>query len=676
MTHYATLDYLPDLTFSQMATARSLTFTPHSVPSLGWDRVADVYGFNSFALLHSVYKFTAVEGATYDLFSISYADPYLLRIYDLKGNTIVANSEIDDGAPILLPAAGGSFKQDVIYNWVAPYSGTFYVEASWNQDNFFKYYSLSIYEDKDTTASRPTNLVASLNVGNPTPSSHGLTGDNIIDAMTTGHKWVLDATRVIDFSISWGFGGEYWIDPAEVSVNVTAALGSFSQLANVKFNYLGHFADPIEAARAGSEINVSLDSEWVFFDSANQWARAFFPSPLHNQTPYTGAAGDVYLNINSEANTLPSYDPGSAGWFLLLHELGHSMGLKHPHDDGGTGRPTLSEIGFDALDIDLATIMSYNDEAFANLVQWDPATPMILDALALQHLYGPNQNTHAGNTVHKLRGDDFYATLWDASGTDTLDVQTEPEGWTIFLPNAALSTSVNTLVGLAVPTSEFEQAAPQTVTWLLGDFENVLGSAFDDRIVSNAMDNQIDAGLGRDMVAWTQAHDQYRITPAASGWVVQSISGAGGTDRLQSVERLVFEDRAIALDLNGPAGTVAQTLGAVFGPASVNNLDFVGIGLHFLDAFGYSAHDLMQLALEARLGSKPSHDQVVNLLYTQLMGQAPSAEVKQGFVSLLDSGTHTIASLGNIAANTDINRTNIDLVGLAKTGLAYLPFEG
>ncbi|PVE05063.1 hypothetical protein B472_16445 [Limnohabitans sp. Rim28] len=446
-------------------------------------------------------------------------------------------------------------------------------------------------------------------------------------------------------------------------------------MANVKFNYLGHFADPVEAARAGSEINVSLDSEWVFFEYANQWARAFFPSPLHNQTPYTGAAGDVYLNINSEANTLPSYDPGSAGWFLLLHELGHSMGLKHPHDDGGTGRPTLSQIGFDALDIDLATIMSYNDEAFANLVQWDPATPMILDALALLHLYGPNHSTHAGNTVHKLRGDDFYATLWDASGTDTLDVQTEPKGWTIFLPNAALSTSVSTLVGLALPTSEFEQAAPQTVTWLLGDFENVLGSAFDDLIVSNAMDNQIDAGSGRDMVAWTQAHDQCLITPAASGWVVQSISGAGGTDRLQSVERLVFEDRAIALDLNGPAGTLAQTLGAVFGPASVNNLDFVGIGLHFLDDFGYSAHDLMQLALEARLGNKPSHDQVVNLLYTQLMGLAPSAEVRQGFVSLLDSGTHTIASLGNIAANTDINRTNIGLVGLAKTGLAYLPFE-
>ena len=41
MTTYATLDYLPDLTLSQMAAARTLTFKPYDVPSVGWDRVAD-----------------------------------------------------------------------------------------------------------------------------------------------------------------------------------------------------------------------------------------------------------------------------------------------------------------------------------------------------------------------------------------------------------------------------------------------------------------------------------------------------------------------------------------------------------------------------------------------------------------------------------------------------------
>ncbi len=676
MSNYATLDHLSDLTFSQMAGARTLAFEPHFAAGTGWDRVASVTGFNSGALLHSIYKFTAVAGATYDLFSTSYFDPFLLRVFDSQGNAIVANHEADDGAPLVL--SGVSYDQDVIFNWVAPYSGTYYVEASWNQGNFYKYYSLNIYEDKDTasTNSSASNVIASLNAGNPLPSAHRLTGDEIIDAMTTGYRWSLDGTRVIDVSISSGFSGEYWINPSEVTASLKAALATFSTFANVKFNYLGQFVDPMQAARAGSEINLSLDSEWTFFSAENQWARAFFPAPSYSQSPYTGAAGDVYLNINSDANSLPSYSPGSAGWFLLLHELGHSLGLKHPHDDGGTGRPTLSDIGFDALDMDWATIMSYNDEAFANLVEWDPSTPMVLDALALQYLYGPNTSTHAGQSVHVLQDQDFYTTLWDASGIDTLDVQAQAEGWTIILPHVTLTTSVNTKVGLALTNSDMVSDVPSNVIWLLGDFENVRGSAFDDVIFTNALDNQIQAGGGRDTVSWDQPHGQYRISATATGWMVQDTQDQGSVDQLQGVERLAFSDRTIALDLDGHAGTVAKVLGAVFGAASVRNLDFVGIGLHFMDDAGYSAESLMQLALQARLGSQASHAQVVDLLYTQVMQEPPTADVRQGFVDWLDSGQETVASLGVMAAETAFNRANIDLVGLARTGLAYVPFEG
>jgi hypothetical protein len=675
MTPYTTLDYLPDLTASQMLNARSLSFKPYSVPSVGWDRVAEVYGENAAALLHSVYKFTAVKGATYDLFSTSYFDPYLLRIYDLNGNTMVANDEKDDGAGINLTAAGGRFEQDVIYKWVAPYSGTYFVEASWNQGSYFKYYSLNIYEDKDS-AGAPTQALVGQNTGNPKPSTQGLPGDKVIDAMTTGYQWALDGTRTIDFSISSGFGGEYWNKPAEVSANLKAALETFSQLANVKFNDLGQFADPRQAALAGSEINLSLDGQGLYFSSSSMWARAFFPSPAQSQSPYAGAAGDVYLNIKSQANTLPSYAPGSAGWFLLLHELGHSLGLKHPHDNGGNGRPTLSDIGFAALDIDLATIMSYNDEAFANLVQWDPATPMVLDALALQHLYGANTSTNAGDTVHRLAANNFYATLWDASGIDTLDVQSEKEGWTIYLPDVVLTSSASTLVGLAAPSADFQKQVPATALWLLGDFENVRGSALNDVIHSNALNNHIQAGQGLDTVVWPQAQAQYRITPTATGWAVQDTAQKGATDQLEGVERLRFSDHALALDLDGHAGTVAKTLGAVFGPASVGNLVYVGTGLYYLDVLNLSAHELMKLAIDARLGPAAGHDQVVTLLYTHVVGQAPSEQVKQSYVRLLDSGEQTVANLGLWAADLDINKLNIKLVGLTQTGLAYGPFEG
>jgi hypothetical protein len=85
---------------------------------------------------------------------------------------------------------------------VAPYSGTYYVDASWNQGSFYKYYSLNIYEDKDTASSRttPTNVIASLNAGN---SVHVLqdkgfyttlwdaSGTDILDVQAQSESWTI-----------------------------------------------------------------------------------------------------------------------------------------------------------------------------------------------------------------------------------------------------------------------------------------------------------------------------------------------------------------------------------------------------------------------------------------------------------------------------------------------------
>lgn len=146
---YTTLDYLPDLTSSERSSARTLTFATSSSNSVGWDNTASVYGSNSYALLHDTYGFVAKAGATYDISSVSYYDPYLLTIYDWAGNAIVANSESDD------PVGGwwlsdAYYDVDVIFEWVAPYSGTFYVGASWHQGSYYKFYSLSLNEDIDT----------------------------------------------------------------------------------------------------------------------------------------------------------------------------------------------------------------------------------------------------------------------------------------------------------------------------------------------------------------------------------------------------------------------------------------------------------------------------------------------------------------------------------------------
>lgn len=138
------------------------------------------------------------------------------------------------------------------------------------------------------------------------------------------------------------------------------------------------------------------------------------------------------------------------------------------------------------------------------------------------------------------------------------------------------------------------------------------------------------------------------------------------------LDRGEFKDGFYAFGMMGVAGQVAKTLGAVFGASTVNNKKYVGIGLSLLDG-GMTYEALMGLALGVKLGNALSHATVVNLLHTNVMGAAPTQAERDFYVGLLDSGVYNPMSLGVLAAETPLNATNIDLVGLSQTGLEFLP---
>lgn len=327
-----------------------------------------------------------------------------------------------------------------------------------------------------------------------------LTGDVIIDMMTTGYRWLLNADRTIDWSISGGFNGEFWTDPAGTAAHLQQALDFVSYYANVRFNYLGSYSTPTAAAFGGAEINLTSDGSNRFFSSNNIWAKGFFPSAESNSTLYPGAAGDIYLNINSDANHLPSYDLGSPGFALILHELGHALGLKHPHDSGGTGRPTFDQVGLDDFDEQFMSVMSYNDDYSWNLFGYHAASYMALDVLALQYMYGKNMLTNAGDSLFNLSAVNAFITIWDASGIDTLSFAGSAKAFDIQLPDFQFSFLVDTLIGAALPTDEEDLDTPHSLFWLMGDLENVTGSAFGDTITGNRLNNTIMAGGGNDTV--------------------------------------------------------------------------------------------------------------------------------------------------------------------------------
>lgn len=145
MSTYKDYSYLSAvyLTDSEMSKANTLTFEEYT-PTIEstwitWDKNAYYSTSQDYAILNDLFVFSAVEGATYDVFSHSFFDPHILMAYDDKG-VIIAT---DDGS--------SSYGTDHL-EFVADRTGLFYISASWNQGSYHDRVSISVYEDVDTVS--------------------------------------------------------------------------------------------------------------------------------------------------------------------------------------------------------------------------------------------------------------------------------------------------------------------------------------------------------------------------------------------------------------------------------------------------------------------------------------------------------------------------------------------
>jgi hypothetical protein len=62
----------------------------------------------------------------------------------------------------------------------------------------------------------------------------------------------------------------------------------------------------------------------------------------------------------------------------------------------------------------------------------------------------------------------------------------------------------------------------------------------------------------------------------------------------------------------------------------------------------------------------------VNLLYQNLLHVNADSAAVSYWSGLLDQGVYTHASLAVMAAELELNKTNVNLVGLMQTGLEFL----
>lgn len=223
------------------------------------------------------------------------------------------------------------------------------------------------------------------------------------------------------------------------------------------------------------------------------------------------------------------------------------------------------------------------------------------------------------------------------------------------------ATSVNRDGGTAI-------ASPTDFAGATAALSLISGGAGNDLLNTRAGNDVVDGGEGVDTVTFSGNRANYTVASSAGSDSVMDNVGSDGTDTLLNVERLQFADAKLALDLDGNAGITVKILGAVFGPASVANKEYVGIGLSLLDG-GMSYESLMEFALVA--AGATTHAAEVNLLWTNLFGSPPTAEQAAPYVALLDSGSFSAGGLGIIAADSVLNLANINLVGLQQTGIEY-----
>ena len=176
----------------------------------------------------------------------------------------------------------------------------------------------------------------------------------------------------------------------------------------------------------------------------------------------------------------------------------------------------------------------------------------------------------------------------------------------------------------------------------------------------------VDGGAGIDTIVIPATLAQMHVEASATGHTLQRMTD-GAMLELVNVERVTLSDTQLALDLDGHAGEAARLIGAVGGPALLDNKPLVGEVIRALDA-GISAQSLAQLGLQLLGANTPG--QVTQLLWTNVVGSAPTPAQLQPFIDMMAQGV-TGGELAVLAGNLELNAVRIDLVGLAATGIEF-----
>lgn len=366
-------------------------------------------------------------------------------------------------------------------------------------------------------------------------------GDQRIDGLIEGDKW--------NGAITYG-------DPAKASeygASFPEKLTNFSQLSTAQLRVAQAALDTAALGQpkgaAGfsvegfTDLSVSYDrtgSALLALANTSDPATAYgyFPS----EEPI---GGDAFFGSSGRNPVVGNYD-----YQTILHELGHTLGLKHGQEAGLYGALP------DAVNSHEYSVMTYDSyigspgKVYSNELWGGPQTYMMLDIAALQHMYGADFTTNAGNTVYSWSpstgqtlvdglaaltpgGNRILMTVWDGGGTDTYDLSSYATNLNINLRPGEYSVfSATQLAGLGGgPNDGHARGNVFNALQYEGDarslIENAIGGSGRDTIIGNAAANKLIGNAGGDYLNGDAGADVLR-----GGAGNDTLIGANGADVL------------------------------------------------------------------------------------------------------------------------------------------------
>lgn len=422
-------------------------------------------------------------------------DPYIY-VYDKDGNLIKSDDDSGSG-------------RDSYLTLTPTYSGTYYVEARAWKDNYAGDYKIEVSE---VTPPRPTGALEWGNAAWDTSQT--------IDVYFADH-----GVTVSDGTTSTGF------TQAE-ETSMMGMLSNVTNFANISFQ--------ITETQAGADIR---------FAHANLGGGLL---GYMNPQNYNSNEGLGVLTNNPSYWNDASMQVGGFMYGVVVHEIGHGLGLAHPHDTGG-GSQVMEGVSYSSdkgdygqMNQSVYTVMSYN-EGFAAHPLGLPSdygsgymgSFAALDMAVLQSYYGANTSYNNGGTTYGLGSRDYYETIWDGGGTDEV----------------IMSGSSNVVIDLRAATLEYEAGGAGFVSYnadAKGGYtiangvviENAKGGSGNDTITGNKANNIIYGGAGAGVKDTLTGNLGADIFVSSIADATTDLSFADSiTDFVNGIDKIGLEDR-------------------------------------------------------------------------------------------------------------------------------------